>query len=233
MLWLVRSVRTRCRYTLPGLWTALVFAALSFTPSLLPRPPAFQGFVAGVNGALGYGLGVAVAWVWREYADRDAHRSTERAWRIFAVAAPVVLLVAILLGRHWQRQSAALIGTEPESLVSAVLVPVVGLLVFVTVVAVGRALRTAYRKLAAWLDRHMGHRAARATGVVVLVAALSLGVTGVLWNWAISALDGSLAVGDLTTPREIDQAHHRAALRRAGVVDPLGLDGAPGTDLRR
>ncbi len=71
--------------------------------------------------------------------------------------------------------------------------------------ALGRALRTAYRKLAAYLDRHMGHRAARATGIVVLVVALFLGVTGVLWSWAINTLDASLAVGDLTTPSEISQ----------------------------
>ena len=195
----------RFRYTLPGLWTALAFAVLSFTPSLLPRPAAFQGFVGGTNAAIGYGLGVAGAWVWREYADRDTRRSTARTRRAFAIAAPLVLLVAILVGRHWQRQSAALIGSEPESLVSALLVPIVGLLVFVTLVAIARGLRTWYRKIVSWLERHVGARAARATGVVVLTAALVLGATGVLWNWAINALDTTLAVGDLTTPRGITE----------------------------
>jgi uncharacterized membrane protein len=203
--WLVSSVRSRCRYTLPGLWTALVFATLSFTPSLLPHPATFQGFIAAVDGAIGYGLGVAGAWVWREYADRDAHHSSARAWRILAVVAPAVLLVAIILGVRWQRQSAALIGSEPDNLASALLIPVVGVVVFVALVALGRTVRTAYRKLAGWLERHMGRRAARATGVVVLTAALFLTLTGVAWNWAISALDGSLAVGDLTTPRAISK----------------------------
>ncbi len=198
-------MRSRCRYTLPGLWTALAFATLSFTPSLLPHPPAYQGVVAGVDGAIGYGLGVAGAWVWRQYADRDARRPSARARRILGIAAPAVLLVGILLGLRWQRQSAALIGTEPESVASALLVPVVGVLVFVVLVALGRTVRTAYRKLAGWLERHMGRRAARATGVVVLTGALFLGLTGVAWNWAISALDGSLAVGDLTTPRNVSK----------------------------
>ena len=65
------SVTSRCRYTVPGLWTALVFGLLSFTPSLLPRPASFQGALAGIDGALGYGLGLVGAWIWREYADRD------------------------------------------------------------------------------------------------------------------------------------------------------------------
>ncbi|WP_051276812.1 alpha/beta-hydrolase family protein [Marmoricola sp. URHB0036] len=201
---------------------ALVFAALSFTPSLLPRPAAYQGFVAGVDAAMGYALGVAGAWVWREYADRDARRSSHRARRAFAITAPVVLLVAILVGRHWQRQSAALIGTDPESLAAALLVPIVGVLVFVGLVALARALRTAYRKLAGYLDRHMGHRAARVTGIVVLAGALFLGVTGVLWTWAINTLDASLAVGDLTTPRDIGKP--TTSLRSGGPDSLVSWD---------
>jgi uncharacterized membrane protein len=215
-------VQARCRYTLPGLWVGLVFAALSFTPSLLPRPAAYQGFVAGVDAAMGYALGVAGAWVWREYADRDTRRSSQRAWPVFAITAPIVLLIGILLGRHWQRQSAALIGTEPESLLSAVLVPIVGVLVFVGLVALARSLRTAYRKLTTYLDQHMGHRAARATGIVVLVAALFLGVTGVLWSWAINTLDNSLAIGDLTTPREVTKP--TSDLRSGGPQSLISWD---------
>lgn len=45
-------------WSLPGLWTALVLATLSFTQSLLPRPSAFQGLVAAVTAATGYAAGV-------------------------------------------------------------------------------------------------------------------------------------------------------------------------------
>ncbi len=182
---------------------ALLFAALSFTPSLLPRPPAYQALVAGVDGAIGYGLGVVGAWVWREYADRDAHRSSPRARRLFAITAPLVLLAAILLGMRWQRQSAALIGTDPEGVLGALLVPMLGVVVFVVLVAVGRTVRTAYRKLVALLSRRMGRRAARATGLVVLTVAVVLVSTGVAWSWTIRSLDASLALGDLTTPEDV------------------------------
>ena len=205
MAWLGRSVRERCRYTLPGLWVALVFAFLSFTPSLLPRPASFQALVAGIDGAIGYGLGVAGAWVWREYADRDAHRSTPRARRLFAIVAPVVLLIGILLGMRWQRQSAALIGTAPETVADALLVPFVGVIMFVVFVALGRMIRTAYRKFSAMLERHMGRRAARATGLVVLTVGLVLVATGLAWNWTLRAVDNSLAVGDLTTPGDVSR----------------------------
>src|SRR5215469_17880203 len=57
--------------TLPGCWGALIFACLSFTPSLLPRGGLLQGVIAGITAAIGYGLGVLAASVWRAFADRD------------------------------------------------------------------------------------------------------------------------------------------------------------------
>ena len=61
----------RFRYTLPGVWVALVFACLAFTPSLLPRSAVLQGVVCGISAAIGYGVGVAGAWTWRVFADRE------------------------------------------------------------------------------------------------------------------------------------------------------------------
>src|SRR3954469_19680877 len=60
-----RQVRRRLRYTLPGLVGALVFVCLSLSPSLLPRTGVIQGLVCGITGAIGYGVGVLVAWMWR------------------------------------------------------------------------------------------------------------------------------------------------------------------------
>src|ERR671912_503508 len=59
--------RQRFRYTLPGAWVALVFSCLAFTPSLLPRGALLQGIVCGISAAIGYGVGVAGAWVWRGF----------------------------------------------------------------------------------------------------------------------------------------------------------------------
>jgi len=37
--------------TLPGCWGAIIFACLSFTPSLLPRGGLIQGIVCGITAA--------------------------------------------------------------------------------------------------------------------------------------------------------------------------------------
>jgi uncharacterized membrane protein len=190
----------RLRLTLPGAWVALVFACLSFTPSLLPRPAAYQGAVAGIDAAIGYGLGVLGAWVWREFADRPARAPSRRAWTVFTAVACVALLVSLVLGMRWQRQASLLVAEQPESRWTALLVPLVAVPVFVLLVALARVVRAGYHRLSALLARHMGARAARALGIVVLVWVGSLLVTGVLWDAAIGAADRAFSVRDGATP---------------------------------
>ena len=105
----------RFRYTLPGAWVALVFACLAFTPSLLPRGALLQGIVCGITAAIGYGVGVAGAWAWRAFADRDPRPVRPGAWRVFAISAAVALVAAVVLGLWWQAQLRDLMGApDPQ-----------------------------------------------------------------------------------------------------------------------
>ena len=68
-----RGKRRKLWYaTLPGCWGALILACLSFAPSLLPRGGLLQGVVTGITAAIGYGLGVWAASIWRAFADRGS-----------------------------------------------------------------------------------------------------------------------------------------------------------------
>ncbi|WP_084614040.1 alpha/beta hydrolase [Nakamurella lactea] len=191
--------RSRFRYTLPGLWVALLFVCLSFTPSLLPRPGAFQGFVCGVNGAIGYGLGVLGAWVWRQFADRPARAPRRRSWQVFAVVAAVALVASYLLGLRWQLRIRELLQAQTDGVVSQLLLPVVGALVFVGLVAAGRGLRRCYRWIAKVLSRWMGRRAARALGWAAVAGLTLLLVTGVLLDGIVGLAQRSFAVQDGST----------------------------------
>lgn len=184
------------RYTLPGAWVALIFAVLSFTPSLMPRSGLFQGVLAGINGAIGYGVGVAIAWIWREFADRDRRRPRPRSWRVFWLAALVLGLGAVILGERWQSQLRDLMNADDVPLGRFVIMPVAGVVTFVVLVSVGRLLRLTYRAISAVLDRKFGARAARATGLVTVVAATFLLLSGVVYENAIKAADASFSVAD-------------------------------------
>jgi uncharacterized membrane protein len=127
--------RRRFRYTLPGAWVALVFACLAFTPSLLPRGALLQGVVCGISAAIGYGVGVAGAWVWRAFADRDPRPPRPGAWRVFAISAAVLLVVAIVLGQWWQAQLRDLMDAPTPNPLLLLLLPLAGVAVFTGLVA--------------------------------------------------------------------------------------------------
>ena len=186
------------RYTLPGAWVAWIFAALAFTPSLLPRSGLFQGVLSGINGAIGYGVGVSLAWVWREYADRERRRPGVNSWRLFWVFAIVTGVVAVVLGERWQSQVRELMGAGDVSISRFIMMPVVGVVTFVVLVGVGRALRSAYRGLSSLLARKIGPRAARATGWLAVAVATFLVLSGLVYDNAIKAVDASFSLGDQT-----------------------------------
>jgi uncharacterized membrane protein len=194
-----RPTRRRFRYTLPGAWVAVIFVCLSFTPSLVPRPGAFQGLVAGITGAIGYGLGVLGARVWREFADRPERPPRPRSWRVFLIAGPLILLISYVLGQRWQGQIRDLVQAEPETFGSKLWMPVVAVLAFVGLVAAARGIRRFFWWAADRLSRWMGRRAARALGWV-LAAVLTVGlVSGVLVDGILAVTDRIFAVRDTTT----------------------------------
>lgn len=193
------------RYTLPGAYTAVVFACLSFTPSLLPRGPLVQGLIVGINAAFGYGVGVVGAWVWREFADRPARQPRAGAWRIFGIVAAVALVASLILGIRWQSQIRELMDVDPPNPFTLVLLPIVAVLIFVGLVALGRVIRKGYRRLSQLFTRWMGARAARALGWGLVALLVVFTVNGVLINGFLNLADQTFSVRDTVTAEGVEQ----------------------------
>jgi uncharacterized membrane protein len=188
------------RYTLPGACLAVAFACLSFTPSLLPRSGVVQGVICGITGAIGYGLGVLGAWVWRAFADRAPRDARPRSWRVFAVAAAVALVVSFVLGQRWQAQLRDLMGVEAGNPLALLLLPVLAAVVFVVLVGAGRGLRAAYLWTARQLGRWIGPQAARAVGWIAVVGTTAAVASGVLADGLVSLADQTFSVRNGITP---------------------------------
>ncbi len=210
------------RYTLPGMWTALLFACLAFTPSLLPRSGLVQGILCGITAAIGYGVGVLGAWVWRAFADRDARPARSGAWRVFAGSAAVALVVSVLLGERWQGQLRDLMGMPGIDPVSLLPLPVAAAVLFVVLVAAGRGLRAAYRSIAGLLSRWIGPRAARAVGWVAVVGTTAALVSGVLADGLVALADQTFSVRNTITPDGVVQP--TVATRSGGPGSLVGWD---------
>ncbi len=214
--------------TLPGCWGALIFACLSFTPSLLPRGGIVQGLVCGITAAIGYGLGVLAAWVWRAFADRDPRRPRRWAWRTFVISAAVVYVVCFGIGQYWQYEIRKLMGVTDYNIPLVVASPFIAALVFCLLLLIGRGLHGLYRWLARLLNRGIGPRAAKAVGWVLVVGVTYLVVSGLLLQGFINVMNSAYAQRDTTTAEGVHQP--TTSLRSGGPGslipwDTLGYQG--------
>jgi len=209
-----RGIRRLRPLTLPGSWGAALFAALSFTPSLLPRGGFIQGLICGITAAIGYGLGVLAAWLWRAYADREPRRARSSSWRVFLIGAGVLLAVAFALGQYWQAQIRSLMEVTEHNVPLVVASPLVAAFFFTVFLLIGRGIRRVYHWAADLLARKFGRRAANATGWVLVTAAVYLVVSGILLDGLVGAMDEAFSVANTVTEEGV--VAPRSALRSGG-----------------
>jgi uncharacterized membrane protein len=214
--------------TIPGCWGALIFACLSFTPSLLPRGGIVQGLVWGITAAIGYGLGVLAAWVWRAFADRDPRRPRRWAWRAFFITGGVLLAVAFGFGQYWQYEIRRLMGVTDYNIPLVVASPFIAVLIFCLLLLIGRGLHGLYRGLAKLLNRGIGPRAAKAVGWVLVVGLTYVVVSGLLLQGFVGLMNKAYSARDTTTAEGVHQP--TTSLRSGGPGslvrwDSLGYQG--------
>jgi uncharacterized membrane protein len=191
--------------TLPGCWGGLIFACLSFTPSLLPRGGLIQGIICGITAAIGYGLGVLAASIWRAFPDREPRQPRRWAWTVFFIAAPVLFLASFGLGQYWQYEIRGLMGVTEYNIPLVVAAPFVAALAFCLFLLIGRGLRGLYRWLAKLLTRWIGRRAARGIGWVAVVGLTYLVVSGLLLQGFVNVMNSAYSLRDTKTAEGIHQ----------------------------
>jgi uncharacterized membrane protein len=159
-----------------GALVGLLVAALSMTPSLLPRPALFQGIITGFAFLIGYGVGAGVWWLVRRFVHwRPKPQHRRIAWWIYLGLA---VLLAILLGF-------ASVGWQNEVRTTVELPEIDGfdgLLFFagfVPVVFIGIALARAERRLGMRLSARLG-RGWGVTATVAIVVASTVALVSVV-----------------------------------------------------
>jgi uncharacterized membrane protein len=217
------------RYTWSGTLGALLFGCSSLTPSLLPRGWVLQGLIAGVTAAIGYGVGVTVAWFVEELTEsRMSAGFRRRAWQVLAVAGALLCAVMLWLGAGWQRDIHELMGLDAPSGYTSVGIVVLAVLTFALFVAIGRGIRWLGRGLVRVFGRILPRRVARPLGVVVVTALVIFLLNGVLFQGLVEAMNSAFSVKDDGT--EVGAVEPTASERSgspASLVpwEDLGLQG--------
>ncbi len=223
-----RGLLGRLRLLPAGGAFAAVLVCCSLTPSLLPRPPLFQGIVTGVAAASGYGLGVFLAWCWRGLRGRPRRPWPAWARWLLVGGGSAAGLVSLVLGMRWQQEAHRLAGTEPTPVAFVLLTPPIAVLVAALLLALARGIRAATRRIVGILERRLEPSAASVLGVL-LVGLVAWGlVSGGAGNAVLRSLDASFAVADLTTPSGVERP--TTALRSGSEEslvewDDLGREG--------
>ena len=219
----------RCRVRVPH-------CCLRACPSRRRRRRAalFQGLVTGISAAIGYGLGVVGAWVWREFANRQAREPRRKAWRAFALSAPIAL--------SWLDRTGTVVAgatTGPDGRAKAgpsfVLLPLTAALVFVLVIAAGRVAAGVYRRVTALLGRWIGPRPARAMSMIVVALGAWLFISGVLLDGLVWAADQAFAVRNDTTEDGVQEPTRLRSGGPGSLVpwESLGRQGRPSLPAER
>ncbi len=198
---LLRLIASWRNLSLAGLYFGGMWLALTFTPSLVPRPWVFQGVLAGVAFALGYWFGAGFIWLWN-YLELPVF---PRRWRrlLFWL---LVSATALRIGWHlwqaagWQNNTRHLMGMpEVEGihyLRTLVLAAAIALLLIGLVWMVLRGIRYA----AALPRSYIGKRYASVLGGATFVLLLIQLVNGTLVSTAITLIDQAQAATDIADP---------------------------------
>lgn len=159
-----------------GAIVGLLAAALSMTPSLLPRPALFQGMITALAFLIGYGAGVGLWWLVRRFVPwRPTPAQRRIGWWAWGGAAVLLAIVLGLASVGWQNEVRRTVEL-PEIDGFDGLVFLVG---FVPVVLIGIALARAVRRLGTRLSARLG-RGWGATATAAIVVGATVAVVSVV-----------------------------------------------------
>ena len=180
-----------------GLVSAVAFLCASLTPSLLPRPWAFQGLVSGILGATGYGVGTLASHLWRQVVPLEpSPRFKRTAWRVLALGGAIAGGTMLWLSSVWQRELHDLMGMPPPSRWGYPAGLVVSVPVGFALVGVARTTRRATRRVARPLARWVPARLATLLAAVAVMMVAVAFLDGVAGRALFAAADRGFHLAD-------------------------------------
>lgn len=169
------------RLNFVGLLVGFLLYCFALTPSLLPRPPIFEGVIAGLSFAVGYGLGVLLSWAIRRVTTKEIPLRVKRyTWRITLGIVTLAAIMYCIWATSWQNTVRQLIG-ETE-LASQHVLTIIGIsfLTATVIILFARLIYRAIYSLSEFAERWLPRRVSFAVGTLLIGLLLVWFYNGVL-----------------------------------------------------
>ncbi|MCB1265734.1 MAG: alpha/beta hydrolase [Mycobacterium sp.] len=201
------------RLDFTGVAFAALFFCLSLTPSLLPRDWLTGGVIGGLNGAIGYGIGVLLGAVVRRTVlnGRSWWPLSPRARRTLTVAVVAgsigASVLMILPAAAWQREVAALMGIEGPATEGYLRSLLVAVMTGAVLIAAARVIKDAIRLLARVMIRRwdINDEIAVFIGTAIVVVLIVTLVNGVLVRGFIAGASAMFQPKNSSTRAGVEQ----------------------------
>ncbi|ALM53350.1 hypothetical protein BJB45_12610 [Halomonas huangheensis] len=207
-----------------GLCLGGLLCALTFMPSLVPRPWLYQAILSGLSFALGYWLGSTMSWLWR-FMELPVIRDRWRPAILGILLATLLTHLAYHLwyAADWQNSTRQLMGMPAVEGIYYVRILLIASAVAASLLLLVAGLIWALRTAAAVPRRYIHRRIASVIGVAAFLVLLINVVNGTLVSYAITALDQVQAAVDISDPPGVSPPTRST---RSGSPDSLvGWDG--------
>ncbi|WLS02820.1 alpha/beta hydrolase [Shinella oryzae] len=179
-------------FSVVGLLLGTLFFAVSLTPSLLPRTYVTQGILSGVAMACGYGLGVALAALWRWF-ELPVTQGTVRLWLRVAAGAFCAIVVLVFLWRaaEWQNSIRTLMHLPPIETAHPFYVGAIALGIFLLLLAVGKLFALVVRLIASTSRVAAPRRLSYVIGTALAATLFWTMADGLLLRFVLHTADSS------------------------------------------
>ena len=192
-------------YNYLGVIVGVVFVLLSFGPSLLPRAWFMQAVISGVVFVIGYGFGVFVSYIIRQFNIKQSPNYVNSIKKVTYAVLAISYLVALYLGFIWQENSHGLVGIRTPASYSVIGITILSIIIIVVLMWIVRIVRTFFRWLRKQINRLLPHKIANALAIAATIFVLFGIVDGFLLNGAYSFVSAMFSTKNDTTPAGIER----------------------------
>lgn len=175
-----------------GLLFGTLLFALSLTPSLIPRSFLFQGVLAGICFALGYGCGILANFLWRFLELPVAKNQILRPLKIASIiTVSLILLYCLWHSVAWQNSIRSLMGIQPLHSANALLVILIASFLALILILISQYIYILTSYINAKLSRFLPRRFSMVIGAFIITLLVINVINGVLAKSVLRIMDSS------------------------------------------